>query len=82
MKINGISSGPVSVGETAAGTIETLAPVVVEGNSRYYVVLSGRDGIYDVPVSEFPQIVRFQEGDAVTFEYIAGEELHTVTGIR
>lgn len=82
LKTNGISSGPVSVGESAAGTIETLAPVVVEGNSHYYVVLSGRDGIYDVSVGEFPQIVRFREGESITFEYIAGEELHTVTGIR
>ena len=82
LKTNGISSGPVSVGETAAGTIETMAPVVLEGNSHYYVVLSGSPLIYDVLVSDFPQIVRYKEGGQITMEYIAGDELQTVTGIQ
>ncbi|MDE6961273.1 MAG: CvpA family protein, partial [Lachnospiraceae bacterium] len=34
LKTNGISSGPVSAGETVTGTIETIAPVVLEGNSH------------------------------------------------
>jgi len=82
LKTNGISSGPVSVGETAAGTIETMAPVVLEGNSHYYVVLSGSPLIYDVLVSDFPQIVRYKEGGQIKMEYIAGDELQTVTGIQ
>lgn len=82
LKTNGISGGAVSVGEDVTGIIETLAPVVLEGNSHYYVVLSGRDGIYDVSVSEFPQVVHFREGDSITLDYMAGETLHTVTGIR
>lgn len=82
LKTNGISSGPVSVGETVTGTIETMAPVVLEGNSHYYVVLSGRDLIFDVLVSDFPQIVRYKEGGQITMEYVAGEELQTVTGVQ
>lgn len=82
LKTNGISTGPAAVGETVTGTIETSAPVVLEGNTHYYVVLAGQDIIYDVLVSEFPQIVRYKEGGQVTFEYITGEELHTVTGIQ
>lgn len=82
LKTNGISSGPISVGESVTGTIETMAPVVIEGNSHYYVVLSGRDMIFDIIISEFPQIVRFKEGGQITMEYIAGEELQTVTSIQ
>ena len=82
LKTNGISSGPVSVGETASGTIETMAPVVQDGNSHYYVVLSGSPLIYDVLVSDFPQIVRYKEGGQIKMEYIAGDELQTVNGIQ
>ncbi len=81
LKTNGISSAPASVGDTVTGTIETLAPVVLEGNSHYFVILAGKDAIYDVTVSEFPQIVRYKEGGQITFEYLAGEGLQTVTGI-
>ena len=82
LKTSGISSGPVSAGETVTGTIETLASVVLEGNSHYYVVLAEKDAIYDVLVSEFPQIVRYKEGGQITLEYISGEGLQTVTGIQ
>lgn len=82
LKTNGISSGPVSAGETVTGTIETIAPVVLEGNSHYYVVLTGKDTIYDISVNEHPQIVLYKEGEPITFEYIAGEGLQTVTGLQ
>ena len=76
------SSAPVTAGESVSGTIETMAPVVLEGNTHYYVVLTGKDLIYDVSVSEFPQIVLYKEGGPITFEYLAGEGLQTVTGIQ
>jgi len=82
LKTNGISSGPVSVGEKQTGIIETIAPVVSEGNSHYYVVLNGKDLIFDVLVSEFPGIIRYKEGDRITMEYIAGEKVQTVTGLQ
>lgn len=82
LKTNGISSGPVSVGEKESGMIETIAPVVLEGNSHYYVVLSGKDMIFDISVSEFPEIVRYKEGEQITMEYVPGEALQTVTGLE
>lgn len=82
LKTNGISSAEVSAGEKAAGMIETIAPVVLEGNSHYYVVLSGKDMIFDVAVSDFPGIVRYKEGDRIVFEYVPGEALQTVTGLQ
>ena len=82
LKTNGISGGPVSAGEKQTGTIETIAPVVSEGNSHYYVVLNGKDLIFDVLVSEFPGIIRYKEGDRITMEYIAGEKVQIVTGLQ
>lgn len=82
LKTNGISSAEVSAGEKAAGMIETIAPVVLEGNSHYYVVLSGKDMIFDVAVSDFPGIVRYKEGDRIVFEYVPGDVLQAVTGLQ
>lgn len=82
LKTNGISSvDAVTAGEKQTGTIETIAPVVLEGNSHYYVVLTGKDLIFDIVVSEFPEIVTYREGDTVSLEYMEGEQLQTVTAI-
>ena len=43
---------------------------------------TGKDTIYDVSVNEHPQIVLYKEGEPITFEYIAGEGLQTVTGLQ
>ena len=72
----------MSAVEKQTGTIETIAPVVSEGNSHYYVVLNGKDLIFDVLVSEFPGIIRYKEGDRITMEYIAGEKVQIVTGLQ
>lgn len=82
LKTNGISSGTAAVGESVSGTIETIAPVVLEGNSHYYVVISGKDMIFDVSVGEYPEIVRYKEGDTISMEYIDGGQTQTVTGLK
>ncbi|MBS6395611.1 MAG: CvpA family protein [Clostridiales bacterium] len=81
LKTNGITKEPAAETEKVSGIIETAAPVVLEGTSHYYVVLTGRDMIFDVNVSEFPQMIRYKEGDQITLEYTAGEELQNVVGI-
>ncbi len=82
LKTNGISTGPVSVGENITGRIETIASIVIEGNSHYYIVLEGNDKIFDISISEFPQIVRYKEGAQITFEYIEGDGLQVVTAVQ
>ena len=66
-------SGITSQGTTDAleksGTIEHLAPVTLEGNTHYYLMLAGDETIYDFPVAEFPQIIRFREGDFISFGF-------------
>lgn len=101
LKANGISKVPAEASQKAAGIIETIAPVVLEGNSHYYIVLTeivqtllqeedavyaavqdGKDIIFDVAVSDFPEIVTYKEGDRITFEYMSGEKLYTVTALQ
>ncbi len=81
LKANGIAQEEVSATEERTGIIESIAPVVVEGNSHYYVVLLGQEEIFDVAVGDFPQIVKYQEGDRITLEYVTGGQLQTVVTI-
>lgn len=77
----GISTvAPGELQETA-GIIEVLQPVVLEGNTHYYLCLQGDDHIYDVDLSNTALIdaIRFQVGDRVKFAYEQTGSLCTVT---
>lgn len=67
--------------ETVTGTIVRMAQSVTDGNSHYYLLLDGDDRIYDVPVAEFIDIIRYKEGDTVTLKFLEGDPVCSVTGI-
>lgn len=83
MKENGINNEiDMEHLKEITGTIETLAQAVVDGNSHYYVVLKNSDAIFDISVSDNLMIVRYKEGDTITFEYTEGEnQVNTVISI-
>ena len=56
--------------KTVTGTIEKIAQAVTDGNSHFYIVLSGASEIYDVNVSDNIGIVLTDVGDSVTLEYV------------
>lgn len=71
LRANGVStdddSGKATKTDgTATGTISLISPVVLDGNSHYYVMLNGDGMLYDCPVANVVDIVRFKEGDSVT----------------
>lgn len=71
LRANGVStdddSGKATKTDgTATGTISLISPVVLDGNSHYYVMLNGDGTLYDCPVANVVDIVRFKEGDNVT----------------
>lgn len=71
LRANGVStdddSGKATKTDgTATGTISLISPVVLDGNSHYYVMLNGDGTLYDCPVANLVDIVRFKEGDSVT----------------
>ena len=80
----GISTvAPGELQETA-GIIEVLQPVVLEGNTHYYLCLQGDDHIYDVDLSNTALIdaIRFRVGDRVKFAYEQTGSLCTVTELK
>lgn len=71
LRANGVSTDDDSgkatkTGGTATGAISLISPVVLDGNSHYYVMLNGDGTLYDCPVANVVDIVRFKEGDSVT----------------
>lgn len=82
LSTNGITAENTKEATEKSGVIETLAPVTLDGNTHYYVVLSGDPAIYDVLVSEFPQIVRYQEGDTIHFMYSEGVDVKPVQELK
>ena len=71
LRANGVStdddSGKATKTDGAAtGTISLISPVVLDGNSHYYVMLNGDGTLYDCPVANVVDIVRYKEGDSVT----------------
>ena len=70
--------------QEANGVIEVLQPVVLEGNTHYYLCLQGDDHIYDVDLSNTALIdaIRFQVGDRVKFAYEQTGSLCTVTELK
>ena len=65
-----------------SGTISKIAQAVVDGNSHYYIVLTGSDKIYDVNVANNLGIILYNEGDLIAFEYAEDEKLNTVVAIE
>ena len=83
LESSGIAADVESSGEeeTVTGTIARIAQSVIDGNSHYYLVLEQDERIYDVAITDFVEIVRYQEGDAITLRFREGDPLCVVTGI-
>lgn len=83
LEVSGIASGEEIAGgeETVTGVITRIAQSVIDGNSHFYLVLEDDDRIFDAAITEFVEIVRYQEGDTITLTFREGDLLCTVTGI-
>ncbi|MCM1134003.1 MAG: CvpA family protein [Clostridium sp.] len=77
---NGIVSEAMSAGKSVKGKIESISPIVIEGNTHYYICLENQEDIYDVDMSDksLVQIIKYQPGDAITLEYTEGYGLNEV----
>jgi len=83
LSTNGIVSEAAANGKSASGKIESISPVVLEGNTHYYLCLEGQEDIYDIDLSNTSliQIIRYQTGDKITLQYREGYGLNEVVDI-
>lgn len=84
LKTNGIVAEQSSNQESVTGKIKTCTPVVIEGNTHFYVVLVGKNNIYDVDITneDTLNIVKYSAGDTITMQYVTGDNLLTVTEVK
>lgn len=82
LKQSGIKTTDTEELKSASGKISRIAQGVVEGNSHYYIMLEGREEIFDVSVVDFIDIIRYEEGDSIALEYQEGTPANTVLGIK
>ena len=83
---NGITKGETAgVFEQAKGKIASIAPVVIEGTTHYYICLEKSDEIFDVNLSDttLVDVVKYAVGDMISFEYeVAESGLCTVLSLQ
>lgn len=79
---SGVSTSEGGVTKTITGNIEKIAQSVIDGNSHFYLTLTGSNLIFDVPIVDYLNVITFDVGDAVTIEYMEGEEVTTVLSIK
>lgn len=64
--------------ESITGSIRRIAQAVVDGNTHFYVMLENSEEVFDLPVVDFMDIIRYEEGDEITLTYISGDSVCTV----
>lgn len=83
---NGISDAKdESLYETISGRIAVAAPVVIDGNTHYYITLENSEEIFDVDMADpnLIGIIRYQAGDSIRMTYMPEESgMYTVTQIQ
>lgn len=67
---------------TIKAPITKIAQSVVNGNSHYYIMVEGSEDIFDIPVADFIDIIRYDVGDEVNIEYRKGEKTNTVLSLN
>lgn len=83
LSANGLASdGGELTAQKVSGKIKRVAQAVIDGNSHFYVVLESKDLVFDLPVTEYPEIVKYDVGDSLTIEYTEGEPVCTVLSLE
>ena len=68
--------------ETITGTIKRMAQGVVDGNTHFYVVLEESDLVFDIPIVDYMEIVKYDVGDKISLTYIESNPVCTVSGLE
>ncbi len=68
--------------EKVTAKIAKIAQGVIDGNSHYYIMLEGREDIFDVSVVDYIDIIRYNVGDEITIEFKAGDESNIVLSLN
>ncbi len=83
MANNGIDTTPSGGGMFAEGTITMMQDIVSEGNTYYYLMISGREELFEIEAKDHLDILKKHVGDNIKVEYMeASNGVLTVTSIQ
>lgn len=84
LNTNGIVSQNAEEAKEISGVVEVAAPVVLEGNTHYYICLEGCEDVFDVDMSdtELVEAIRLQPEDRVKLTYTQGYGINPVKSIE
>ncbi len=83
LNTNGIVSESAGEGKSVTGKLESISPIVLDGNTHYYICLENQEDIFDIAMSDATLIgiVKYKVGDTITLEYTEGYGLNEVQAI-
>lgn len=64
------------------GVISVLTQAVVNGNSHFYLMLEGKEELFDFELPGQLNIVKYKVGDTITFDYIKTDDGNKVYSIK
>lgn len=82
LRSGGGSAASEAAEETISGTIKRIAQGVVDGNTHFYVVLEESDLVFDIPIVDYMEIVKYDIGDKLSLTYTEGDPVCTVSGLE
>lgn len=84
LSTNGIVSENADDYKEKSGVIDLITPVVVEGTTHYYFCVKGSDDIFDANLgdTDLIEMIKYQEGDRISFLYLEGYGLHEVKELK
>lgn len=81
LKSNGIVSESALPSNTIKGTISKMVPCVVDGNTHYYIKLVGQDEIFDIVLADHIELINYEVGSQIEFEYTNEGERYIIQNI-
>ena len=63
------------------GTVDAMAQAVINGNSHFYLSLTGDNRIFDCALPDLVQVVKVAPGDEVSIEFYENDTMCTVTSL-
>ncbi len=82
MASSGIDTAPSGDVLTAEGTISLLKDIVSDGNTFYYLMIEGREELFEIEAKSHLEVLKKQTGSPVKLEYVVSAEgVCTVTSL-
>ena len=78
---NGITNTKPLSKQNATGTISKIVPCVINGNTHYLIMLEGSETIYNLDLTKHMDMIRYEVGNTIEFEYTEDTMAFSITNL-